>query len=173
MTPIIARVAYSETNFRNFRTLRYFDTDKFEFALLDTWLRRRNSVWELKTAQVSQRGEPKATKRGGSSHVEGTGAKQEVSGSETPMQSRIEVEEEGDILAHLRGLCEKLPVGTLGSLTSSGTLTPFVNMVCERDTFRFETTTVVLDSVWYLPLDEAPGAKVDTQIATRLHCGRS
>lgn len=26
---------------------------------------------------------------------------------------------------------------------------------------RFETTTVVLDSVWYLPLDEAPGAKVE------------
>lgn len=97
---------------------RYYDLADFRLAVADTWLRRRDGRWELKTA--SQRRPGEACDEGHVSHA--------------PMQHRQELSDEDAILSHVRafGVPHDIP---LDKLADNGTLLVLAALESVRDTY--------------------------------------
>ena len=94
---------------------RYYDLADFRLAVADTWLRRRDGRWELKTA--SQRRHAEAREEGHS-----------------PMQHRQELSDQDEILSHVCALGVPRDV-PLDKLADDGTLLVLAALESVRDTY--------------------------------------
>jgi hypothetical protein len=102
---------------------RYYDLADFRLAVADTWLRRRDGQWELKTATQPSPGEDKS---GNACHV-----------LTAPLQRRQELHDPRDIQQHMSPF--GVPIDApLDALVADGTLVVLAELESLRDTYTYE-----------------------------------
>eukprot|EP00041_Stephanoeca_diplocostata_P020977 m.480414 g.480414 ORF g.480414 m.480414 type:complete len:229 (+) comp21707_c0_seq24:265-951(+) len=113
----------------------YFDTRDNDLCLSDTWLRKRNQRWQLKSPQIGAAtpGQP---------------------GMADAVQQRLEIDAEENIMAYFNSsnhvvADQLLKFCNLDSAVENGFLAVLVDVTTTRTTYTLNGAEIVFDVVWY------------------------